>query len=245
MSFATTLWMRETQAEPNRTFHRSLVVVGALVVVLILTPALVHLIFYPAFAGADDAFIHVAVAEHILRGDGWGIVSHDRVNLSSSPFFTILLLAVLPMGSIGLAEILSLVFACAALAITFFTTRRITASIMCGLAALVVAAANAHLWRWSGTVMETALAYLSVTLIAVNDEQRDSQGDVCSSRHPYANSAVVFRECLPRRWVSDRHDNKYDPTCPWRGTLISRKRQAVSGDCHPSPGQGHNFGLVR
>jgi hypothetical protein len=166
MSVATTLWMRQTQAEPKRTFHRSLVVVGALVVVLILTPALVHVIFYPAYVGADDAFIHVAVAEHILRGDGWGIISHDRVNLSSSPLFTILLLAVLPIGSIGLAEILSLVFASAALAITFFATRKITASTMCGLAALVVAAANAHLWRWSGTVMETALAYLAVTVIA-------------------------------------------------------------------------------
>jgi hypothetical protein len=160
------MWMSQTQAKPKRTIDRSRVVAGAIVIVLILAPALAKLIFYPAYPGSDDAFIHMAVAEHILDGEGWGIVSNDRVNLSSSPIFTVLLLPVLAMGSIGLAQILSLGFACAAMAITFFATRTITASNMCGLAALVVAAASVHLWRWSGTVMEASLGYLSVTVIA-------------------------------------------------------------------------------
>jgi hypothetical protein len=108
----------------------------------------------------------MAVADHILDGEGWGIASNNRVNLSSSPIFTMLLLPVLAIGSIGLAQILSSAFACASLAITFFATRTITGSNMCGFAALVVAAANVHLWRWSGTVMETSLGYLSVTVIA-------------------------------------------------------------------------------
>jgi 4-amino-4-deoxy-L-arabinose transferase-like glycosyltransferase len=73
---------------------------------------------------------------------------------------------VLPIGSIGLAQIASHAFAAAALAITFFATRSITASTLSGLAALVVAAANVHLWWWSGTVLETSLGYLAVTIIA-------------------------------------------------------------------------------
>jgi hypothetical protein len=100
-------------------------------------------------------------------GRGWGIVSNDRVNLSSSPLFTVLLLLVLRVGSIGLAQVLSLVFACAGLAVTYLATRAMTSSVACGLGALVVAAANVHLWRWSGTMMETSLGYLSVTVIAL------------------------------------------------------------------------------
>lgn len=140
---------------------------AVLVAVLIMAPALVKLISYPAYPGPDDAFIHIAVAEHILRGEGWGIADYDRVNLSSSPAFTLLLLPVFAIGSIGLAQALSLVFACAATAVTFFGTRVITASNTCGFAALVIATSNVHLWRWSGTVMETSLAYLVVTVIAV------------------------------------------------------------------------------
>jgi hypothetical protein len=158
--------MSAALAKPKRIIDRSHVVSGAFAVVLILAPAIVKLIFYPAYPGSDDAFIHMAVADHILDGEGWGIASNNRVNLSSSPIFTMLLLPVLAIGSIGLAQILSSAFACASLAITFFATRTITGSNMCGFAALVVAAANVHLWRWSGTVMETSLGYLSVTVIA-------------------------------------------------------------------------------
>jgi hypothetical protein len=61
-------------------------------------------------------------------GPGWGIVSNDRVNLSSSPLFTVLLLLVLRVGSIGLAQVLSLVFACAGLAVTYLATRAMTSS---------------------------------------------------------------------------------------------------------------------
>jgi 4-amino-4-deoxy-L-arabinose transferase-like glycosyltransferase len=158
--------MQHALAGPKGAVDRSVTVTSGLVVALILLPALVKLAFYPSYPGSDDAFIHIATAEHILRGDGWGIVSNDRVNLSSSPVFTVLLLPILAIASIGLAQLVTLAFACAALAVTYFATRAITASTMAALAALVIAAANAHLWRWSGTVMEASLAYLSVTIIA-------------------------------------------------------------------------------
>ena len=153
------------EAEP-RTFNRKRLVFILCVGLLILLPVFVKLTFYPAYPGSDDAFIHLAVAEHILDGHGWGVVSNDRVNLSSSPLFTVLLLPILAIGSVGLAQAFSLVFASAALAVTYFTMRAMMSSEVSGLAALVVAAANVHLWRWSGTVMESSLAYLAVTAIA-------------------------------------------------------------------------------
>ena len=158
--------MNATVAMLKRKLDRAPRVMAAIVIALVLTPALVKLIFYPAYPGPDGAFLHIAVAEHILDGTGWGVNSHHPVNLSSSPIFVLLLVSILAIGSMGVAQIFSVVFACAALAITFFATRAITASSMCGLAALVVAAANVHLWRWSGTVMEPTLAYLAVTLIS-------------------------------------------------------------------------------
>jgi hypothetical protein len=175
MSFVSTQPVAQTAAArmdqtPNRIRRSALdrrLVAVLLIGLFALVPALVKLAFYPAYPGSDDAFIHMAVAEHILDGGGWGIVSNDRVNLSSSPLFTVLLLPVLTVGSIGLAQVLSLVFACAALAIGYLATRAMTSSVACGLAALVVAAANVHLWRWSGTMMETSLGYLSVTVIAL------------------------------------------------------------------------------
>jgi hypothetical protein len=155
-----------TVTRPQRALDGTKALTACIVVVLVLSPALAKLAFYPAYPGSDDAFIHIATAKHVLNGEGWGVVSADRVNLSSSPMFVLLLLPVFAIGSIGLAQIVSVAFACAALAITFFATRLLTASTMCGLVALVVAAANVHLWRWSGTVMETSLGYLAVTAIA-------------------------------------------------------------------------------
>jgi hypothetical protein len=158
--------MNSTLAELKRTLNPAPLLNAAIVVALILSPAIVKLIFYPAYPGPDGAFVHMAVAEHILDGQGWGVNSHHAMNMDSSPMFVLLLVLILAVGSIGIAQIVSAVFACAALAITFFATRAITASPMCGLAALVVAAANVHLWRWSGAVMEPSLAYLAVTAIA-------------------------------------------------------------------------------
>jgi hypothetical protein len=157
--------MDHTSDRTRRIAFGQLFVVVLVIGLLVLVPVFVKLVFYPAYPGSEAAFIHMAVAQHMLDGGGWGIVSNDRVNATSSPLFTVLLLPVLTVGSIGLAQALSLTFACAALAVTYFATRAMTSSIMCGLAALVIAAANVHLWHWSGTVMETSLAYLSVTVI--------------------------------------------------------------------------------
>lgn len=155
-----------TTAAPARRAGLDLMwVQNVLACVLIASPAIVKVIFYPDYPGSDDAFIHVATAEHILSGQGWGIAGSGHVNLSSSPAFTVILLAVLSVGSIGLAQATSLVFACAGLAVTYLAVRRLT-SRSAGLVALAVAAANVHLWRWSGTVMETSLGYLAVACIA-------------------------------------------------------------------------------
>ncbi|MGY1752142.1 hypothetical protein [Blastococcus sp. SYSU D01042] len=134
-------------------------------VVLIVTPALAKVCFYADYPGSDDAFIHIAVAQHILDGEGWGIDSSDRVNMSSSPVFTVLLLPLLAMGDIGLIQLVTLAFASAALALLYVTARRLSGSTGIALVALAVGAFNVHLWRWSGTVMETSLGFLAVALI--------------------------------------------------------------------------------
>lgn len=150
----------------NTAIKRPRILLGVGAVALVFIPVFAKLIFYPAFPGTDDSFIHIAIAEHILDGKGWGVAGY-RVNLSSSPVFTVLLLAVFAVGSIGLAQILTAVFSCMAMAVTFFATRSITGSNNCGIIALVVAAANPYLWEWTGAVMETSLAYLAVTVIAM------------------------------------------------------------------------------
>jgi hypothetical protein len=135
--------------------------------VLIVAPILVKLVLYADYPGSDDAFIHLAVAEHILDGQGWGIISSSRVNMSSSPLFTVLLLPMLTVGGIGLIQAFSLACASGALAILYVTARRLTGSTAVSLLALAAAAANLHLWRWSGTVMEASLAFLAVAVIVL------------------------------------------------------------------------------
>ena len=49
---------------------------------------------------------------------------------------------------------------------TYLIVRKTTASRETALFVLALAAGNVYLWRWSGTVMETTLAYLFVVLIA-------------------------------------------------------------------------------
>lgn len=139
---------------------------GLAVLFVALVPAIAKLIFYPSYPGSDDAFIHIAVAEHILDGEGWSIQPGGSVNLSSSPLFTVILLPVFAVASIGVAQLLSLLFTTVALVLTFTTVRRATKSTPAAFAALAAGAGNVHLWRWSGTVMETSLGYLLVALIA-------------------------------------------------------------------------------
>lgn len=170
----------------------------AVVVVLVSAPALVKLFSYADYPGSDDAFIHIAVVENILRGDGWGIISNDRVNMSTSPLFTLILLPVFAVGSIGFAQLLSLGFSSAALGITFFATRAITKSDLSGFTALVIAATNVHLWRWSGTVMETSLAYLFVTVIAATALKLISVDDGKSMRRAVTLGVLIGLGTLVR-----------------------------------------------
>lgn len=129
---------------------------------LCLLPAIVKLLFYRSYPGSDDSFIHLSVIEHITAGQGWGVNPNDPVNLSSSPMFTLLLLALHPFGSIGLVQIVSELLAAAGLGVLYLTARRITGNVPLSLATLAIGAANVQLWRWSGAVMEPALAFLMV-----------------------------------------------------------------------------------
>ena len=138
-----------------------------LVALLAAVPAIVKLVSYPAYPGSDDAFIHLAVAESVLAGTGWGLPGFGEVNLSSSPLFTVLLLPVLAVGDVGLAQLVTLLAAGLGLLATYAVARDLTASPQLGLVALALGAFNVHLWRWSGTVMEAAVAYAFVGAVVL------------------------------------------------------------------------------
>lgn len=126
-----------------------------------LLPATIRMINYPGYPGADDAFIHLAIVENIYRGLGWGINAHDRVFLSTSPLFTVLMTAVrfvtpriLEMG-MGLSVMSGVLYVLG----VFVLGRRLSqGDRLWGLISAVLAATNIHFWRWNGTFMETTFA---------------------------------------------------------------------------------------
>lgn len=129
----------------------------------ILLPAVVRLACYPAYPGSDDAFIHHAVAANLAAGRGWGIEPGHAVNLSSSPLFTLVaaaVTAVAPDGWTGVTA-LTLLAACAGVWWTWWAARRLGLD---GLPAALLAATNLHLWRWTGTFLETTVAWAIVPL---------------------------------------------------------------------------------
>lgn len=130
------------------------------VTLLALIPAAAKLVSYPDYPGSDDSFIHLSVVQNIATGQGWGVTPGHPVNLSSSPFYTVMLLLLRPLGGIGLAQIVSAACATAGLVFVYLTARRMTRSVPLALVTLAVAAANVQLWRWTGTVMETTLGFL-------------------------------------------------------------------------------------
>jgi len=132
---------------------------------LALLPTIVKLVAYPHYPGSDDSFIHLAVAQNIVTGGGWGVIPGDPVNLSSSPIYTMLLLALQPLNPLVAAQVISALFTTAALVLIYSIARKLTLSRPLAFTGLAVAAANVHLWRWTGTVMETTLAFMLVTLV--------------------------------------------------------------------------------
>jgi hypothetical protein len=149
-------------------------------------PAIVRLIYYPDYLGTDDSFIHAAIIQSLRDGHGWGINPGEPVNLSTSPLFTLLMLAVswlvpdvmLAGSRIATAAAMFGVFG------TFVIAVRMSGHGTIGLAAAAIAAANMHLWRWTGTFIEAPLAFAGVigVLLAFGSLLEERRADPASGR---------------------------------------------------------------
>lgn len=137
----------------------------ALLAGTVLLPAAVRLLCYPGYPGSDDAFIHSAVATNLAAGRGWGIQPGEPVNLSSSPLFTLAAAGLTLLGADvwKSGALVTVLAACAGVWLTWWAARRLG---LAGLPAALLAATNLHLWRWTGALLETTLAW-AVTPLAV------------------------------------------------------------------------------
>ena len=158
---------RDSAAESEATRHPTPALAGALLLSAI--PALVRALYYPDYPGTDDSFIHAAIIENLAAGWGWGINPGEPVNLSTSPLFTLIMLAVSRVWPDVMAAGSAISVAAISLSIfgTFVVAGRITNSAAVGLCAAALATANVHLWRWAGTFIEAPLAYAGVIAILV------------------------------------------------------------------------------
>jgi hypothetical protein len=133
---------------------------------------------YPHNIGSDDAYIHLRIATNFLQGLGWGINPHQPVNLSTSPGFTLILIAVEKLSAhpIGVTQILSGGAVVAGLLLIFFTALTETESIRAAFLAEIAAAFSVNLWRWDGALMEATFAFAAVaaTLYLFRKDARNS-----------------------------------------------------------------------
>jgi hypothetical protein len=144
--------------------ERSRVVWQVLIVLAVLSPLVVKAVLFPSYPGSDDAFIHLRVADLFASGKAWGINPGQWVNMSSSPVLTLFVSGVIWLGgpAIGATQLLTSLAASAGLLFTYLTGRRIGLSQRSTALIVLLAALNSQLWRWSGTVMESALAFMTV-----------------------------------------------------------------------------------
>lgn len=147
--------------------HPTPALAGALL--LSAVPALMRAIYYPDYLGTDDSFIHAAIIENLAAGWGWGINPGEPVNLSTSPLFTLIMLAVSRIWPDVMAAGSAMSMAAVSLGIfgTFVVAGRIANSAAVGLCAAALATANVHVWRWAGTFIEAPLAFAGVIAILV------------------------------------------------------------------------------
>jgi hypothetical protein len=147
-------------AAPGRRQIAWLLIVG----LAVLSPLIVKLALFPSYPGSDDAFIHLRVASLFASGKAWGINPGQWVNMSSSPILTLVVSAVVWLGgpAIGVTQLITSLAASAGLLFTFLTARKLGLSHRISAGILVLAAVDSQLWRWSGTVMESAVAFMSV-----------------------------------------------------------------------------------
>src|SRR5579862_8970564 len=136
-----------------------------LVLALAVVPAIVKWLCYPGNLGSDDAYIHLQIAHNFASGLGWGINPGQPVNLSTSPAFTLLVVAVeraAPQHVVALTQILSASAVVLGLVLIFATLLAETGSIGAALLAEAAAAFSVNLWRWNGSVMEATFAFAVV-----------------------------------------------------------------------------------
>ncbi len=151
---------------------------GLSLALVALIPAIVRLISFPDYPGSDDAYIHLSVIQNIASGNGWGINPGDPVNLSTSPLFTMVFSALSGWmdNLLVLGAALSMASVTLSIVLTYFITRRLSGDAWTAILAAALAATNIHLWRWTGTFLETTFAYcfvlVTVTIILWPDEHR-------------------------------------------------------------------------
>ena len=137
------------------------------VAVLALIPTWIKLLCYPNNIGSDDAYIHLQVARNVVSGHGWGLNAGTPVNLSSSPAFTLLLIAIshLTVHVIPVMQVLSCIASGLGLLLIFLTVYSETGSAYPALLAEGSASFSCNLFRWNGTVMEACCAFFVVALL--------------------------------------------------------------------------------
>ena len=170
---------RDSYLPPGENDRLGLLMYG-LAVGFALLPALVRIMVFPDYPGTDDAFIHLAVIKNIGDGQGWGINPGIPVNLSTSPLFTMAfgLLSRCTDHLLLWCQYLSILWVVLSTLVVFLITRRFTHDTGSALLAAILAAGNIHLWRWTGSFMETTFAYgyvLAIVWVILKNQHHPSQ----------------------------------------------------------------------
>lgn len=139
---------------------------SAVLVLLCCSPAILRWIVAPDYPGTDDAFIHAAIIENIHEGAGWGVNAGDRVFMTTSPLFTagFVCLRACTHAYMEIGMALSLLAGMTAIAGVYTLARLLGGArgSSIPLAAAALAAANLHLWRWSGAFIEASFVAAAV-----------------------------------------------------------------------------------
>jgi hypothetical protein len=177
--------------------------VGALVASLCLLPAAIRAVYYPGYPGSDDSFIHLAVLQNLVAGGGWGVNPGDPVNLSTSPLFTLALLPVAFFSEQPLVwgQALSMLAVAATIALSFAVARDLGGDARAGLLAAALAAGNIHLWRWTGSFLETTFAcalVLGIVRFALRPATPGERAFSQSFSHAFGLGALIGLGALLR-----------------------------------------------
>jgi hypothetical protein len=131
-------------------------------------PLAIKLFAYPSYIGSDDAYIHLQVARNIYTNHVWGIDPAVRCNLSTSPLFTLLLVAshlIFQSHDIFAMQVASCLATVVGLLAIFLRVLKTTSRLTAAFLGMASASFAANLWRWNGTLMEATYAFAAVALI--------------------------------------------------------------------------------